>query len=82
MSTNDEIGRREYLLDRLRDKSITWDQAIELRNILEDEKQRAFKLGDVAVLLGVLILLGLVLDYLSKNKLSHIFGFKSNKKRS
>lgn len=81
MPTSDDISRREYLLDRLRDKSITWDQAIELRNILEDEKQKAFKLGDVAVLVGVLILLGLVLDYLSKNKLGHIFGFGSNKKR-
>jgi hypothetical protein len=78
MMDNDQISRRDYLLDRLRDKTIERDEAIELKNILEKEKSEAINVGDIAVIIGLTILLGLVLEYLSKKKfnLRDILGFK------
>jgi hypothetical protein len=80
MTNYNEISRREYLLDRLRDGSIERNDALELKNILEKEKTEAIHVGDIAVIFGIAILLGLVIEQLSKKKkfsLRNILGFGS-----
>jgi hypothetical protein len=80
MTNYNEISRREYLLDRLRDGSIERKDALELKNILEKEKTEAIRVGDIAVIFGIAILLGLVIEQLSKKKkfnLRNILGFGS-----
>ena len=65
------VERREYLITRLRDKTLTNEEAIELQHILKDERNRAIHgVGErnALIVLGAGILLGLVADYLSKNK--------------
>ncbi len=71
MPQDNVLIRREYLLDRLKDKTITENEALELQKILYDERNRAAHgIGerDAFIVLGAGILLGLVADYLSKNK--------------
>lgn len=80
MTNYNEISRREYLLDRLRDGSIERKDALELKNILEKEKTEAIRVGDIAVIFGIAILLGLVIEQLSKKRkfnLRNILGFGS-----
>lgn len=60
--------RRDYLLDKLRAKTLDEEEAIELRMMLENEKKNAISIGDIAVVLAIAILLGLLADYLSKHK--------------
>lgn len=82
MSDKEEINRREYLLDKLKNHIIEKSEAIELQNILQREQTEATTLGNLAIIIGTSILLGLVADHLSKNKfdLRGIFGFKKSKR--
>jgi uncharacterized membrane protein (DUF373 family) len=52
----------------LRDRTLTQDEAIELRKILEIEKERAISLNDVIAIGAILFLLGAVVLFLSENK--------------
>jgi hypothetical protein len=71
MSQDNLIARRDYLINKLRDKTLTNEEAIELQRILKDERNKAVHgvgESDAFIVLGAGILLGLVADYLSKNK--------------
>jgi hypothetical protein len=67
MSQDNLIARRDYLINKLRDKTLTNEEGIELQRILKDERNRAAH-GDALIALGAGILLGVLADYLSKNK--------------
>ena len=70
MPTVEEIKTKNELLDKLKNDSLTWDDALELKKILENEKKQATELGDMVVVLGIALLLALVVDYLlSKNSI-------------
>jgi hypothetical protein len=77
MPTPEEIKTRNELLDKLKNDSLTWDDALKLKQILENEKAQATQLGDIVVVFGIALLLALVVDYLSKQKfnLKRLFGF-------
>jgi hypothetical protein len=60
--------RKTYLLERLRVGLIDRQEAEELKNILELEKTKASNEGNVALVLGIAVLLGFVLKYLSDEK--------------
>ena len=68
MSTNNLFERREYLLDKLRKKTLDTNEISELQQILENERNRGINIGDVAIVMGALIILGLIADYTSKKK--------------
>lgn len=82
MPTKDEIHRREHLLDKLKNHTIEKDEAIELRNLLQKEQSEATTLGNLAIVIGTSILLGLLADHLSKNKfdLGRILGFRKSRR--
>ncbi len=79
-----EIDRREYLIDKLKNHTIEKDEAIDLQNILQREQSEATTLGNLAVIIGTSILLGLIADYLFKNKFDifKIFGSKKSKRKN
>lgn len=83
MPNREVINRREYLLDKLKTKTINDNEPIELRDILQREQSQTTNLGNLAIVIGTNILLGLVADYLSKNKfdLGKLFGFRKYKKK-
>jgi hypothetical protein len=66
--TPNEIGMRDHLIDKFRDGPLTVPEAEELKCILEREKRQAIELGDIALLFGILLLLGVVIDYISNQK--------------
>ena len=86
MSLPYDVNRKNYLLDKFRNDQIDVEQAIELRNLLEQEKNQASSIGDLILVLSISMLLVLVADYISKEKsiLRSISGFffpKHRKKR-
>lgn len=86
MSLPYDVNRKNYLLDKFRNDQIDVEQAIELRNLLEQEKDQASSIGDLILVLSISMLLVLVADYISKEKsiLRSISGFffpKHRKKR-
>ena len=60
------LRRREYLIQRLRDRTIRPEEAQELRMMLEEERNQAMDVNDVLALFAIagllLILAGLLLD--------------------
>jgi hypothetical protein len=72
-----DVNRKNYLLDRFRDDQIDVKDAIELRNLLEQEKDEASSIGDLILVFSISMLLVLVADYISKEKsiLRSISGF-------
>ena len=68
--TPDEIEVRDCPIDKFRNAPLTVPEAQRLETILEKEKRQAIELGDIALLFGVVLLLGVVIDYLSKQKSS------------
>lgn len=66
--TPGEIQIRDRLIDKFREGPLTISEAEALRDILEKEKRQAIELGDIALLFGVVLLLGVVIDYLSNQK--------------
>jgi hypothetical protein len=83
MSTNNLFERREYLLDKLRKKTLDTNEISELQQILENERNRGINIGDIAIVMGALIILGLIADYTSKKKFNwkNLFGLGSKKLR-
>jgi hypothetical protein len=63
--TAQEIVRREDLLIKFKEERISQEEAIELRNLLEREKQEAAEAGEFVVFLGIVLLLGLVIAFVS-----------------
>ena len=51
--TRDEIKRREELTFKLRDKTLTYNEGLELQKILEKEREKASSLNDLAALLAI-----------------------------
>ncbi|GEM_PF-2476884 len=66
--TPEQAKRRQELTEKLRMRVLTINEAEELRQLLEMEKNQATSLGDVIGALAVLVLIGLVIDYLSGDK--------------
>jgi hypothetical protein len=83
MSLPYDVNRKNYLLDKFRNDQIDVEQAIELRNLLEQEKHQASSIGDLILVLSISMLLVLVADYISKEKsiLRSISGFFFPKRR-
>jgi hypothetical protein len=63
--TPNELRRRAELTSRLDARTITPDEARELRDILEKELEEARAIGNFLAVLAILILLGLVIAILS-----------------
>ena len=63
--TAKEIVRREDLLIKFKEERISQEEAIELRNLLEREKQEEAEAGEFVVFLGIVLLLGLVIAFVS-----------------
>jgi hypothetical protein len=78
-----QLDRKSYLLERLKTGEIERDEAEELKTMLEKEKMKASSEGDVALVLGIAVLLGFVLKYLSDEKIidfDKITGYFTGKK--
>ena len=59
-----ERERKQELQDKLRSRVLNVNEANELRDILEKEKQHATSSGDWGTALGIILLLGLVYAFL------------------
>ena len=66
--TPEQIKRRQELTQKLRDRTLMQYEAEELRQLLEIERTQASSLGDFLGVLAVVVLIGLVLDYLFRDK--------------
>jgi hypothetical protein len=66
-----EIQRRTYLVQRFRTGYLEPDQAEELKQLLEKEKDELMSSDtkDLLLLLGVILLLGLVVAFLGNKKI-------------
>jgi uncharacterized membrane protein len=62
--TPDEINTRRILVEKFRQGLISRDEAEKLRQLLEKERQEVSESGDLMLLFGIILLLGLVIDYL------------------
>ena len=65
--TEEEIRQRQQLTLRLKDGSLTNDEAQQLREILEKEKIIAQETHDLIALGAIIFLLGAVIYFLSKD---------------
>jgi hypothetical protein len=77
---------RADLLDKLRKGNLDRNEAIELKNILEHDKDVAVRGGDAALLLGISLVLGLVINSLTQKKnpfgfLDDLFGWNKKKRK-
>jgi hypothetical protein len=66
--TPNEKESRDNLIEKFRTNPITISEAKELKRILEKEKQQAIEVGDIALLFGIGLLLGVVIEYLSNSE--------------
>jgi hypothetical protein len=64
--TPKEINRREELTFKLRDGKITYEEAEELKQILEREKEKAISLNDIVALIAIGFFLAAVIGFLSE----------------
>ena len=62
--TPDEINTRRILVEKFRQGLISRDEAEKLRQLLEKERQEVSESGDLMLLFGIILLLGLVIDFL------------------
>lgn len=74
---------RADLLDKLRNGNLDRKEATELKSILEHDKEVAVRAGDVALLLGITLALGLIINSLTEKKplLESIWEFIYPKKK-
>ena len=63
--TAKEINRREELTFKLRDGNITYEEAEELKQILEREKEKAISINDIDALIAIGFFLTAVIGFLS-----------------
>ena len=61
-----ELQRKKKLQEKLRMRVLTVNEANELRQILEKEKQHATSTSDWKTALGVILLLGIVVAFLKE----------------
>lgn len=61
-----EGQRIRYLASRLSNKTITTNEALELRMLLEQQEREAVHDGNFLVVMAIGFLLGLVIGYLAK----------------
>jgi hypothetical protein len=66
--TPNEKESRDNLIEKFRTNPITISEAKELKRILEKEKQQAIEVGDIALLFGIGLLLGVIIEYLSNSE--------------
>ncbi|MGH9953650.1 MAG: hypothetical protein ACRD5J_18700 [Nitrososphaeraceae archaeon] len=66
--TREQIIKRQKYTVKLRDGTIEPDEAEELRQILEIEKQRAISLNDIIAIGAIMFLLYAVIKFLSDGK--------------
>ncbi len=87
--TQDQIARRRELVEKFRQGLLTIQEAEELRQLLELEKQEVSESGDLMLLFGIILLLGLVIDYLGGKNIDSlkksidefVWGEKKRKKK-
>jgi hypothetical protein len=63
--TPEEITRREILTFKLKDKKLTYGEAMELKKILEKEKEKASSLNDFMALFAVGFFLAALFTFIS-----------------
>ena len=61
-----ELQRKKELQEKLQARILTVNEAEELRQILDKEKQQAISNGDWKIALGIVLLLGIVYAFLKK----------------
>ncbi len=66
--TLEEIQRRQELTEKLKTHVMNVNEAHELKQLLEKEKEQATSLGDIIAILGIAFLIGLVIAYIADNK--------------
>jgi hypothetical protein len=68
--TPNEVHQRDNLIEKFRNGPLSVDEAESLKSILEKEKRQAIELGDIVLLFGIGLLLGVVIDYIANEKSS------------
>lgn len=66
--TPDEIKLKDYLIEKFNRGPLEVPEAETLISLLQKERKRAIELGDVALLFGTAVLLGVLIDYVSNKK--------------
>ncbi len=61
--TKEQISRRVELTNKLRDQTITREEAEELKFLLDLEKQTAMSINDAVALLAIAFLTGAVISF-------------------
>jgi hypothetical protein len=64
--TPNEKNKIEYLLSKLKQKTLQREEALELQSILEREKDEAFRIGDFILAMGAVFLLAALIGYLAE----------------
>ena len=80
--TEDNLERKSGLLEKLKQGTINRNEAQELKTILEREREDASRQGNALLVLGIALLLGFLVQYLSEEKIiDKITKFFSGRKR-
>lgn len=66
--TPEELRYKDSLIEKFRTGPLELREAEALIRILKKEKQQALELGDIALLFGVAVLLGVLINYVSNKK--------------
>jgi hypothetical protein len=66
-NTMDDKKKTE-LISKLKQGTITSQEAQQLKAVLEKEKEEATRQGNTALVIGIAILLGFVIKYISEDK--------------
>lgn len=61
----EQPSRRDFLLEGFRRRTITRNEAEELRNLLDHEREEAFNIGDLIIGLGAVFLLAALIVYIT-----------------
>lgn len=80
--TEDNLERKSELLEKLKQGTINRNEAQELKMTLEREREDASRQGNALLVLGIALLLGFLVQYLSEEKIiDKITKFFSGRKR-
>jgi len=66
--TQEQIRRRQDLTEKLSMRTLSRPEADELKTLLEMERAQATTLGDLVGIIAVGLLLGLLLDYILRDR--------------
>jgi hypothetical protein len=64
-----EIQMRSTLLRRFREGTLSTEEAVELKRLLEREKEEVWDSGDVLLLFVIIMLLGFVIAFLGNKEI-------------